>query len=130
MRQADQAVRSVSAGPAIPRRGRGRPSALSLLVGFALLLPGCAKRPTSGAADAAAAKTPPPGPAAADPGEIVVDPFCGMNIERGEAAASAEWRGTTYWFCLADHRDAFLADPQRSLCRRAEGDAGPAVDGR
>ena len=49
--------------------------------------------------------------------------------QRGEAAASAEWRGTTYWFCLADHRDAFLADPQRCLCRPAGGDAG-WCDGR
>ncbi|MBI5487629.1 MAG: YHS domain-containing protein [Deltaproteobacteria bacterium] len=59
---------------------------------------------------------------------MVVDPFCGMTIKRGEAAVSAEWNGKTYYFCLPDHRDAFLADPQRALCRLAGADAGPECD--
>ena len=101
-----------------------------------LVLAGCARK--SGArADATAA------PAALDDGgvrpetgkpdgadETVVDPYCGMKLKRGEAAASAEYHGTTYYFCLADHRDAFLAGPQRALCRLAGADAGPECDAR
>ena len=127
---------SVTARPASPQFGRGRLVAAALLVSTALALPGCAKRSASGAPDAAAtpdatATTGPSAKAAGtDPDEVVVDPFCGMKIKRGEAAASAEWQGAKYWFCLADHREAFLADPQRALCRPAGGDAGPECDGR
>lgn len=46
-----------------------------------------------------------------------VDPYCGMRLRRAEAAATAEHRGRTYYFCLADHRDAFLRDPDRYLGR-------------
>ena len=135
MMRADPHVPAVAAGPAILRCGRRR-SLAALLACLALAPAGCAKRSASGAPDAAttsATDAPPAGAAKSggeDPDQVVVDPFCGMKIKRGEAAASAEWRGTTYWFCLADHRDAFLADPQRALCRPAGGDAGPECDGR
>jgi len=95
---------------------------------------GCTKRSEQGARDAAAtpagdaAGSPTTKAAPGNPDEEVVDPFCGMKIKRGEAAASAEWNGKTYWFCLTDHRDAFLADPQRALCRLAGADAGPDCD--
>jgi len=101
-------------------------------LGCLLALSGCAKR------DERRASQPPPAaesgvPAVTEGGgaatggptdEVVVDPFCGMRLRKSEAAASAEVGGVTYWFCLADHRDAFLADPQRALCRLAGADAG------
>jgi len=89
---------------------------------------GCSRKTT--APDAAAAHadgsaatgTTAPG----NPDELVVDPFCGVRLRRNEAAASAEYQGLTWWFCLADHRDAFLADPETALRRlRASSDAAP-----
>lgn len=50
----------------------------------------------------------------------MVDPYCGMKLRPGEAAATAEYAGTTYWFCLEDHREAFLEDPEGALRRAAE----------
>lgn len=48
------------------------------------------------------------------PGDVV-DPYCGMRLRRSEAAATTEYRGRLYYFCLEDHRDAFLRDPDRYL---------------
>jgi YHS domain-containing protein len=78
----------------------------------------CSRRTAS--SDAAA---PADGSTASSPGtpdELVVDPFCGVRLKRSEAAASAEYQGTLYWFCLADHRDAFLDDPEAALRRLRE----------
>ncbi len=49
--------------------------------------------------------------------DLVRDPFCGVLLRPDEAAARAVHAGTTYHFCLDDHRDAFLADPERALRR-------------
>jgi YHS domain-containing protein len=80
----------------------------------------CARKPEGRDAPAPRAEAGAPGPAATpgDTDELVVDPFCGVKLKRSEAAASAEYGGTTYWFCLADHRDAFLEDPETALRRR------------
>ncbi len=92
---------------------------LGLILVAALSAAGCSRR--TAAPDAAASRADgsvPVGPVApSDPDELVVDPFCGVRLERSEAAASAEYRGTTYWFCLVDHRDAFLEDPEEALRR-------------
>jgi YHS domain-containing protein len=114
-----------------------KPLALALCC-LVLACAACARKPGAGAGtDGSAAPTPAANdgartttgtPGAAD--EFVTDPYCGMKLKRGEAAASAEVRGTTYYFCLVDHRDAFLADPQRALCRLAGADAGPECDAR
>jgi Cu+-exporting ATPase len=42
---------------------------------------------------------------------MVTDPVCGMRIDDGEAAGTAEFEGRTYYFCSEACRDAFLADP-------------------
>jgi YHS domain-containing protein len=104
-----------------------------VLLAVLALVPACSKRGDSAgrapsATEATGARTSDSAsgvPAATgSPDEIVVDPFCGMKLKKSEAAASATYDGVTYWFCLADHRDAFLADPQRALCRTGLGDAG------
>jgi len=41
-----------------------------------------------------------------------VDPVCGMTVNTGEAK-SAVYDGTVYYFCSAEHRGQFEADPQR-----------------
>ena len=46
---------------------------------------------------------------------LVVDPVCGMQINKQFAAASAELRGKTYYFCVEDCRRKFLEDSTRYL---------------
>jgi YHS domain-containing protein len=41
----------------------------------------------------------------------VIDPVCGMSVNRAEAPARAEYGGKTYYFCVQACRDRFLADP-------------------
>jgi len=41
----------------------------------------------------------------------VIDPVCGMRIEADDAAAIAEHRGQTYYFCSEACRDIFVSDP-------------------
>jgi YHS domain-containing protein len=40
-----------------------------------------------------------------------VDPVCGMNVEREEAAAESEFQGLTYHFCSQDCKRMFDEDP-------------------
>jgi Cu+-exporting ATPase len=42
---------------------------------------------------------------------MATDPVCGMRIDIEDAAATAEYEGTTYYFCSGDCHDAFVADP-------------------
>ena len=60
-----------------------------------------------------------------EPNRKVVDPYCGMEMRRGEAAATAVFRGKTYYFCLEDHRDAFNRDPERFLPAATTAEASP-----
>jgi YHS domain-containing protein len=46
-----------------------------------------------------------------DPGEQVVCPVCGLRFGAEETVAKHEHGGQTYHFLLADHREAFAADP-------------------
>lgn len=39
------------------------------------------------------------------------DPVCRMQIEPARAAAQAEHKGTTYYFCSEGCRNKFVADP-------------------
>jgi Cu+-exporting ATPase len=43
----------------------------------------------------------------------VTDPVCGMTVDPATAQHRAEDAGTTYYFCSADCRAKFLADPSR-----------------
>jgi YHS domain-containing protein len=42
----------------------------------------------------------------------VTDPVCGMQIEDSDAAATAEYQGTTYYFCSVDCKEEFEQDPE------------------
>lgn len=46
------------------------------------------------------------------PPETDIDPVCGMSV-RTDGSKSSVYRGTVYYFCSAEHRDAFEADPER-----------------
>jgi Cu+-exporting ATPase len=42
---------------------------------------------------------------------MTTDPVCGMRIDPDDAAATAEYDETTYYFCSDACHDAFVADP-------------------
>jgi len=44
-----------------------------------------------------------------------IDPVCGMGLNRAHAAASLEYQGKTYYFCVDDCRQKFLQEPERYL---------------
>jgi putative ABC transport system ATP-binding protein len=55
--------------------------------------------------------------------EMATDPVCGMTVERG-SAFSAEFEGSTYYFCARGCRDEFLASPVDLVAVAARSDAG------
>lgn len=49
---------------------------------------------------------------------LVVDPVCGMRINRADAEATAEYGGRRYYFCVEQCHQKFLNDPDRYATRR------------
>jgi len=49
---------------------------------------------------------------------MVVDPVCGMRINRADAEATAEYGGRRYYFCVEQCHQKFLSDPERYATRR------------
>ena len=49
---------------------------------------------------------------------MVVDPVCGMRINRADAEATAEYEGRTYYFCIEQCRQKFLSQPEHYGTRR------------
>ena len=45
------------------------------------------------------------------------DPVCGMDVDESSAAATAQYRGDTYYFCAEDCKRRFIADPERYVSR-------------
>lgn len=43
------------------------------------------------------------------------DPICGMDVKEEEAAATYEYKGTTYYFCAVGCKERFAQDPERFL---------------
>ena len=41
------------------------------------------------------------------------DPICGMDVKEGEAAATYEYKGKTYYFCAVGCKEKFAQDPER-----------------
>lgn len=46
---------------------------------------------------------------------VQTDPVCGMLVDPTKAASSAEFEGTTYYFCCKGCHDKFVAHPQKYL---------------
>jgi YHS domain-containing protein len=46
------------------------------------------------------------------PSGMAIDPVCGLQVDPA-SAKSAVHRGRPYFFCSAEHRDAFEAEPER-----------------
>ncbi len=55
------------------------------------------------------------------PPETDVDPVCGMSVKTSGSKSSV-YHDTVYYFCSAEHRDAFEADPERYVS--SKGGAG------
>jgi Cu+-exporting ATPase len=45
----------------------------------------------------------------------VLDPVCGMMIDPADAAATYDYKGQTYYFCMQDCADRFQAEPEKYL---------------
>src|SRR2546425_11244605 len=45
----------------------------------------------------------------------VLDPVCGMYVDPAEARGSAEYQGTTYYFCSPRCEQRFKAEPEKYL---------------
>ena len=43
------------------------------------------------------------------------DPVCGMEVDEKKAAATAAYKGHTYYFCAAACKRAFEKDPEKYL---------------
>lgn len=44
-----------------------------------------------------------------------IDPVCGMEVDPAAAAASYEYRGTTYYFCSEACLQDFVEDPESHI---------------
>lgn len=57
----------------------------------------------------------------------IQDPVCGMTIDTENAAARAEFRGETYYFCSIGCRERFEETPDRfvPVSQQREGEGGP-----
>ncbi len=55
---------------------------------------------------------------------MATDPVCAMTIEPNNAAAKAEYLGTTYYFCRQGCQKAFMADPEKYIQGASPADAG------
>jgi YHS domain-containing protein len=45
------------------------------------------------------------------------DPVCGMNVDEGRAAATATYRGQTYYFCSRGCKATFEKAPEKYVGR-------------
>jgi YHS domain-containing protein len=45
------------------------------------------------------------------------DPVCHMDVDPKDAAAQSKYQGQTYYFCAADCKRKFDADPDRYLSK-------------
>jgi YHS domain-containing protein len=55
------------------------------------------------------------------PGNDFKDPVCGMEVSRNTAAAVAEYKNETYFFCAPICRDRFLEDPEKYVRMESRG---------
>ena len=57
------------------------------------------------------------------PGAMAVDPVCGMQVERGRAAAVVAYHDRGYFFCSESCKAKFEADPEAYVKDEAEPEA-------
>lgn len=59
--------------------------------------------------------------------DTAVDPVCGMTVTKAKAAATFDYKGTTYYFCNTGCKDAFAKDPEKYLQAAKAKAAAPAA---
>lgn len=42
---------------------------------------------------------------------MATDPVCGMDVDEADAAATADYRGQTYYFCATGCKESFESEP-------------------
>jgi YHS domain-containing protein len=47
--------------------------------------------------------------------EMAKDPVCNMDVDEKKAAATADYKGKTYYFCAPGCKKAFLENPDKYL---------------
>lgn len=60
--------------------------------------------------------------------DTAVDPVCGMTVTKAKAAATFDYKGTTYYFCSTGCKDSFAKEPDKYL--KASQDKAQAQPGR
>ncbi|MGA2531737.1 MAG: YHS domain-containing protein [Candidatus Aminicenantales bacterium] len=56
-----------------------------------------------------------------------VDPVCGMTVVKAKAAATYEYKGTTYYFCGMGCKDAFVKGPDKYIKKSGEKEPGDVL---
>lgn len=46
---------------------------------------------------------------------MAIDPVCKMEVDEQSAAATSEYKGTTYYFCAPGCKSAFDKEPEKYL---------------
>jgi YHS domain-containing protein len=46
---------------------------------------------------------------------MAIDPVCKMEVDEKSAAATSEYKGTTYYFCAPGCKASFDKDPEKYL---------------
>jgi len=52
---------------------------------------------------------------------MAIDPVCRMKIDEKKAAAKADYKGKTYYFCATGCKKAFLDNPEKYLKNQKNG---------
>jgi membrane fusion protein, copper/silver efflux system len=79
------------------------------------------KTATSGHVTLEKANRPAPTPEHAATTKVATDPMCGTPVDPSKAVATGntyDYRGTTYYFCSRQHKQAFQNNPAGSLAKR------------
>ena len=63
--------------------------------------------------------------AASDDAQMVIDPVCGMTVDKGGGGPSAKHAGHIYYFCSEGCQTKFAADPERYLTKKGEAEPLP-----
>jgi YHS domain-containing protein len=48
-----------------------------------------------------------------------IDPVCGMSVDKNSAAANANYKDNTYYFCSADCKTKFQQNPEQYVKQAA-----------
>ncbi len=53
--------------------------------------------------------------------DTAIDPVCGMTVNKAQAKATYEYKGTTYYFCNPGCKESFAKDPEKYLAKQTTG---------